>query len=407
MSSTVPIEVEVVHTFDAVEDRADTWDAFMASQGCEVFLSFDWCRTWWKHYSHEQELAVLICSSAGNVVAILPLFIEPYLARPFSLRIAQLVGTLNMPVTVSLPIDRDFLLPVAEAMYDWLRQHRVEGLVLGDLSGKFEDPSQFLQALESAVSAEFDVALRERGEQTYFDIAENWTDQLAGLSKQERKRMRRVDKNLEAEGVSLRSEFATDSNVEAWFDEFVAMHQAHWQRQGKAGHFVAWPGASGFHREVAAVQLRKGRLGLLRIVVDGVAIGYKYTYRFGKICTGFLEARSADELPGQVSFSRLSFQEIIRKLQELRTVTLYDSMRGKYGHKLSLGGRMNQTHQILVVSRSRGVRLRMALLRTWATALDRIVVKAWTRRIAPRLGIAAHPFHQPVPLPSSPSLPLI
>ena len=381
------MEVEIIESFEAIDHLGSVWDDFMKAQGCEIFLTFDWCRTWWRYYGQNRELKILICRVDGKHVAILPIFLQAHLFWPITVKGAQLVGTDHTPVVVSVPIDTRYLDGVLAVLAAKLKSWRVEFMIVGDIAGKYKELPSLVSSLRSSLSSSYAVCVRTCVSQTYFNVADSWEAQISTLSKQERKRMRRLYKTLAKDEIELHSEIATEANFREFFDGFVELHQNWWQSLGKAGHFKAWPNAQEFHRDVARAQLRSGRLRLLRIMLNGKIVGYKYAYRFGNMYTGFLDARSGLELPDNISFFRLGFGELVKLSMKEKGISLYDSMRGEYPHKRHLGGYLLPIHRIMAVDTGFWCRLRVLMLQAFAASMHILYLKLWRKRLSSLIGL--------------------
>ena len=61
--------------FDALEDE---WTELVTGCSAGIFQTFEWARTWWKHFGNarQAELNILILKRNGDTVAIAPLFRE-------------------------------------------------------------------------------------------------------------------------------------------------------------------------------------------------------------------------------------------------------------------------------------------------------------------------------------------
>ena len=386
------MQVEVFETFDEIRERAEAWDQFMLSVNAEVFLTFDWCRTWWEFYGGRRILRICWFTSDGHTVAILPLLLDRIGVWPGITTFCRMVSTDYVPVAVSLPIVPEAMSRVMDALRDRLLAWKVSYVQLGPLAGNYAHLTQLCAASSENLAPGYRTTLRQMEVQTYFTIQESWEDQLAALSKQERKRLRQVYRDVETSGSRIESRLASPSSFDATFDGFVAMHQARWASEGKAGHFRAWPHALAFHRNAARCQLEKDRLRLLEVSLDGTPVGYKYAYRFGATYYAFLDARSLEAAAGRITYARLLFGELVRTAMAEGGIRWIDSMRGEYDHKSHLGGETRPVHMLDVVSNETGKRMRVGLLRLFATALDRGYYRLGRRRIVPRLGLGRSSF---------------
>ena len=103
------LQVELYESFEDLSISQPEWDAFMESVDAEIFLTFDWCRIWWKFYGKKRRLGIFVFREEKTICAILPLFLETTWLGPISVRAIRIVGADYMPVTVSVPIKKDFV----------------------------------------------------------------------------------------------------------------------------------------------------------------------------------------------------------------------------------------------------------------------------------------------------------
>src|SRR5579859_6248405 len=74
----VPISpnCRVETSFDGLEVLRDCWDEAVIRLGGSIYMSYDWCRTWWEFYGQGKELRILLFYSGENIVGIVPLYID-------------------------------------------------------------------------------------------------------------------------------------------------------------------------------------------------------------------------------------------------------------------------------------------------------------------------------------------
>jgi CelD/BcsL family acetyltransferase involved in cellulose biosynthesis len=373
-------------TFDGTEHLQEEWDAFMESIGAEVFLSYDWCRIWWKYYGQGRELRVFIFRTSGAVAGILPIFIEEIRCLTVKVKVARIVASHAMPTTVRVPILRSVFGAAVKAFATDLFSHCGVDLVhLGPLSGGYPDFENLLETCRVyAAETPCQVDTFTGDVQTYYYLEPAWEKQLSRLSKQERKRIRRSYKEIESARLPFTVSYADGRSLASVLDAFVKLHQARWQKVGKAGHFADWPYAREFHEENAAVQLQRGRLRLLELRINDKPIGYKFAFRFGQGMCAFLDARSESDMPGGVQFSHLAFSEQMqRAIRE--GVKWVDCMRGYYEHKHALGGTTEPIGNILLHRGGPSVSFKVFVLRKAAFIYDGFYYKLFHNRIAPLL----------------------
>jgi CelD/BcsL family acetyltransferase involved in cellulose biosynthesis len=386
------ISVEVATTFEQLASIQNEWDEFMESIGGEIFLTFDWCKTWWKYYGTNRCLMIFLFRDGGTLCGILPMFAERVGLVPVHLTVVKIVGSDFMPVTLSVPVKDEMLERVIPALTGRLDEEcQWDLLYLGAVCGKYPSAERLVGTLKGVSDGACRVDVRANEVQTYFQVARSWEDHVAGLSQRQRTKTRRVYKEIQSKGMSLNSAFAAGATLNQWFTDFVQMHQAQWQQVGMPGHFVDWPSAFEFHREMADVQLARNRLRLLQIRLNDNIIGYDYLYKFGATYQWFLTARSILEKDSRIDFHRVSFGEKVENA--LRDgVRSIDAGRGEYEYKMVMGGKLFPVHSILVYRRGRLAGAKVRAVRGLVWLVDIWYSKIWRRRIAPRLRMKPRPF---------------
>lgn len=386
------IEVQIFDSFEELSSRQEEWDQFVESTGGEIFLTYDWCRVWWKYYGRKREPRIFIFKKNNAIIGIMPFFKDKIWLGPFCLKFMKIIGTDYTFTTVSLPIIKEF---VTEILRDFLKNINLRDecdiIHFGPLSGRFDNYERFFAACEHIVDKNCKILANNNEAQTYFKIEDSWDSQIASLSHEQRRAMRRKYERILKEGRSIECITAAEENFNKIFDEFVKLHQLHWESQRKSGHFGAWPNSYDFHHDVATIQLKRGRLRLVEIQLDGKIIGYNYGYKFGNTYYYLLFGRGSFENENKTDFVRIDFGEMVKRAIK-ENVKWFDTMRGRYEYKLHLGGELFPIRNIYIVSNRLKDRMRIACIRLLAKGLDLCYSKIWRSRIAPRVGIKVGPF---------------
>ena len=385
------ISCEVFTSFESLEGMQEEWDHFIESVGSEIFLTYDWCRIWWKYYGKKRDLSVFVFRSNGKLVGIIPLFFERIWLGPVSVRAAKIVGSDFTLTQFSPPLADGYIRPAIKRFYELVSKHNCDIIHIGPVDGLYSHCDELKNSLIESFGNSYSVLLENTNVQTYFLLADTLDKQLASLKKGERWDIKRSYKALCPEATSLLVNVASKDSFEYMFQSFVNMHQSYWESLGKLGHFGDWPSAREFHREVAIDQLRHNRLRLLEIEFGAQSLGYEYNYKFGKRYFEFLNARTNSPELAKISVGRVVFCEEVKKALE-EGVKCVDSMRGKYEHKLRLGGKLFHIKSIYVIPRKISVRLRVYLFRLCARLLNLCYYKIWYCRIAPKLPFRRRPL---------------
>ncbi|MBP7051869.1 MAG: GNAT family N-acetyltransferase [Phycisphaerae bacterium] len=388
-SDCAAVDVTVHDDFDRMESLREEWDRFVETTCGDIFQTFDWCRIWWKHYGGRRRLRVLIFREKAKIIAVIPLFLDAIWVGPFRVVTAKLVGSDFGLVQYSPAIEKERMGEVARRLSEQLSLLHVDLAHIGPIAGLYGGFQEWRDALGSGVR-HYRVKTRDGGVQTYFEFDGDFDAYLSSLSKDERKHIRQSYKSVASipdVGPSpVVCQVVPEEDLHESFSAFVDMHQAHWQDAGRSGHFGDWPASAEFHREVAEVQQGVGRLRLMRIAAENATLGYEYVYRCGCTYFALLVARRDSPKSGGNSLGRVIFCEQVKQALG-EGVRHIDSMRGRYEHKLKLGGRLYPIRSIVLVSTARYASFKAHLYLAMSKWINLLYYKLWYCRILPRLKV--------------------
>lgn len=390
------LEVSIYNSFDQLGSMQEEWDQFVESVGCEIFLTYDWSRIWWKYYGTRRHLRVFVFRHLGTIVGIIPIFFEKIWLGPVYIRAGKIIGTDFTISTITPPIRKDFL---QEVVHEFVKKsvldYRWDVLHIGPIAGIFSESDRLLELCQEYIGQGYQVKNENKNVQTYFMMTGSWEEQIAKLPKKQRRIIKQKYRTLREvigdEGTPIVSQFASTENALQIFDRFIEMHQRHWQELGRPGHFGDWPHSLQFHREVMQEQLKKNRLRLLEVKAGPYILGYKYAYKCGDSYLEFLDARSEEEKLARSSVGRIIFCEQLKKALHER-VKYIDSLRGKYEHKLRMRGKLFTINNIYIYSNKLPSVIRTHIFRSISWLLHICYYKIWFMRIAAKLPFKRRPL---------------
>ncbi len=379
------IHVDVFDNFDELAPIQQEWDNFVESVGAEIFLTYDWCRVWWKYYGKNRSLRIFVFRYEGALVGIIPLFLEKIWLGPISVRVVKIVGSDFTIAQFSLPIHNKHIKEVIQKFYELVSsEHNWDIIHIGPIAGLYATCGELKDTFSEFFGNSNYVSIANKSVQTYFELSSSWDEQVSKLRKKEREKFRRNYRKIKSGNLSLSSCFSTEKDFEDVFRDFVEMHQYHWQKLDRGGHFCDWPDAICFHREVAEAQLKHNRLRLFKVSLCNLPVGYQYGYKFGDKYFSLLGARSDDSNLSQFSLGKILFAEQ-SKHAIAENAQYIDSMQGRYEHKLRFGGQLFPVKSIYIYPVRLGMLLRLFIFRALARLLDVCYYKIWFCRIAPIL----------------------
>lgn len=260
--------LEMVESLD--ELRAE-WTR-LAERGDNVFATWEWASTWWRHFGAGRQLRIVACRSAdGQLRAILPLY--EYGKRP--LRILRYIGhgPGDQLGPVCAPEDR---LPTARAVRRVMRMLRADILLAEHHPG---DASWSALCGGHVLTTEGAPLLRREGR--------DWEGVLAGFSGNLRQQVRRLERKLQREHGVRYWQGGIEGSVSQDMETLFALHSERWgdvETQFTGAHRA-------FHRDFAVVAQQRGWLRLWFMDADDRTVaawqgfrycGVEYYYQAGR-----------------------------------------------------------------------------------------------------------------------------
>ena len=238
-----------------------SWSELAEASG-NVFGTWEWASTWWRHHGHGRPLVTGAYDGSGRLAAILPLYL--WRERPRVLRFLG-HGEGDELGPVCAPPDRELAAAalrqgLAERFWPW-------DVFLGEQLRGDEGWADALGARLVRRTGFPVLPLRER----------DWDAFLAARSANFRQTLRRRERRLNT-AFAVRFRAATAESFAADFETLVRLHDLRWP--DRTSTFTA-PGRLPFHREFAAVAHDRGWARLWVLELDGEPAAAWYGFRFG------------------------------------------------------------------------------------------------------------------------------
>lgn len=383
---TAFFQIKVYEKFEDVEDIRQEWDCFIEDVCSDIFMTYDWCRIWWKYYGKNRNLKIYLFRSGNDLVGVVPLFIERIWLGPIYIDAVKIIGSDFVLSHFALPIRKRFLDKVVKGLFNELQRFNWDVLHLGPVAGKSCISRSAIKEFELQFGRVFEVTKYNGNVQICFDLLGSWDDYLAKLAKKDRQLMKSTYKKIQKADLQIHVEYADEDNYEEMFEAFVEIHQNYWQSKNRPGHFGDWPEAKEFHREVAKAQLKRGRLRLLRVGLSDDCCAYQYSYACGNEYYEMLTGRSFSKRLAHIDLGRLIFAEQAKKALE-ENIDRIDSMRGMYDYKIRLGGNIFPLNNIILSRRKNTCLIRFFIFRKLAKILDLCYYRICYCRLAKKLSL--------------------
>ncbi len=377
---TKPGAVDMVcyRSFEQAESIKDQWDGFVERIGADLFCSFDWCRTWWKHFSQGRSLEIYVASIEGKTAAILPMFREDLRWGPVSLIIVRLVGTDHLTVGSSLAIETGRTESVAGAMISQLNQNgRWDVIHFGELAGYCENAGAFALAIQGC-DCVGKVAFSDNDyPHMVFDIQSSFEEYMETLSGKERHNVRRDERYFSATANVTCCQPESLDDFEKAMDRLIVLHTEHWNNRGRLGHFGEWPGVAAFHREIGGKLLESGRLLFVEIYRDDNLSISEYGGFFGQRLHWIINARAHDVVSTRVGFCAVLRRAVAAGVKQI------DAGNGIFDYKRRLGAHVLGVKNITITNHRVSARLRLRVMRIIVWLVELVYFRLWFWHLAP------------------------
>ncbi len=330
-------DVDVVASISEFDSLKQEWGELLEQAEATPFQSFEWQRTWWKHFGESDtrsQLNIIAVKENERLVAVAPFYIET-LDRIGVIRLRRLtfIGretTDYLDLIIAKGYEADCVSIIASFVATQSSVFDVIHLIdLPDRSKNHEILHQELLRL-GFFGSHF---ISEHCPRT--TMRHSWSETLAALPAAKRSGLKRVQRKIES---SFKPDFYVvngSGHLREDFEEFIDLHQKRWNGSGQLGVFANVATAN-FHRDIAKIFHEKHWLFLAFLRLDGkrVAARYGFIYRnqfFGYLSGAQIHGKLAKYALGK-SLHLYSMAEVLK-----RGVKVYDFMRGTERYKYDFG----------------------------------------------------------------------
>jgi len=377
--------VSVFDTFEATAVSREEWDQFVLEVGGDLYVTYDWCRIWWRYYGKNRLLRLYVFRNGRRLVGLAPIFIERIRLGPVSIKIAKRVGADFALTIFSLPLASDHI----EAAYHQLltkliRDEKCDAVSLSFMPGNDPTIVGLRHTCESLSGIVTVVRDTPGGPHTVFRLPDTFEKYLSTLTKRQRQNYRR-DINLLHKNFDVRADSLKDSSqVLAAFASMKLLHDQQWSAEGKLGHFGDWTSAEEFNAELVRELSSLGRVRIVRLFANEKLVSSQYAFIFDDCCYWRLPARAVDQDLVRYGLGRLGLMQLIQEM-------IHEGMRrieagvGHYDYKVQLGGEELQVRSFLVAAERPATKLRVWIFLNFSLFLHLVYYRLWFIRLAPRL----------------------
>jgi len=305
--------VEVNHIEQLGAYRLLWKSLFAQTRGASFFQTLDWLETYWRHFGENQKLRVLIVSSRGTPIGIVPLTVIRERTRVGRIRVLTYPlhdwGTFYGPIG---PNPTATLLAAMRHIRDARRDYDMLDLRWTDTNR--HDRHRTQRAMQLAGFQGREAPWKETA---IVDVSGTWDDFLRARPSKFRENLRRARRRVERLGGATHVRYrplgtAYGDGDPRWdlYDACADLTQRTWQGASRTGTALSHESVRHFFRATHAQAAKSGMIDVNLLMLRGRAIAFCYNYHHdGYVCG--LRAGYDPEL-AHVSPGHLLLAEMLR-----------------------------------------------------------------------------------------------
>ncbi len=379
--SSSNMRVQCFTNTDDLAPLAADWDQLA---GAVPFRSWEWLSTWWSHYGddHHRRAPVRYLFTLGvfdntdRLVGIAPWYAERSRSRG---RVLRFLGSGEVCSDyMSILCNPGAESRVVEELAQWLSERGSEYADDGydrwdmiELTG-VDAQDKIIERFSEELAAR-DNKVHSRPGQSCWRIAlpTSWDEFLALLSKDHRKKVRRMWRTMVDTGRAVLHTVERKDDLQLAWEILVDLHQLRRLSLGDPGCFTSRQFAD-FHQEVAPKLLRNGQLLLHWIELDGRPVAAEYHLGAGGVVYAYQAGMEPEAL--HMSPGRLAHCLTLRRAIEQGYQT-FDFLRGDEAYKAHWRAEPRGSLEIRIAPARTGAQLRFGLWLAGSNAKRRLTGK--------------------------------
>jgi len=310
------------------------WDVLLKNNllGDNVFLTWEWLFTWWKHFGEGRKPLVLLVEDEDKIVAIAPLMLSKYKLPAFgTIKKVEFLGARHSDYNNFIVLKReaeclrliiDYLMDTI-ADWDWIELKEIP---------ETAENANCLETLFSYSPSKLKLKKHVCNICPYVSLPNSVDLLMKALSKNMRQNLNKYLRKInEKHHVELKRYDEAGFSVEEAMKLFIKLNEKRWESEGLLGSFKSREDSfRNFHMDVAGLFADVGWLGLYFLTADGEPVSAQYTFEYSEKMFYYLAGFDPQ-------YSKYSVGNLIIRLLLERCIKKgfkeYDMMRGDEPYK--------------------------------------------------------------------------
>lgn len=326
------MKVEEVNNFQGLRKK---WNDLLKNSllGGNVFLTWEWVSTSWKHFGEGRKLLLLLVEDKNEVLAIAPLMLSKYKLPGFgTIKKVEFLGAPHSDYNNFIILKReaeclrliiDYLTDTVTE-WDWIEFKEIPVTI---------ENAGSLEKLFTSYPPELKQEKRVCNKCPYISLPNSFHILLQRLSKNMRQNLNKYLRKIsEKYHVELKRYDEADLSVKEAMEIFIKLNEKRWRSEGLLGSFLSKEESfRNFHINVAELFAEKGWLGLYFLTADGEPISAQYNFEYGEKMFYYLAG--FDPQYSNYSVGNLIIRFLLERCIK-KGFREYDMMRGDEPYKL-------------------------------------------------------------------------
>jgi CelD/BcsL family acetyltransferase involved in cellulose biosynthesis len=257
---------------------ADWCELFQRANPENIFLSFGWMSTWWKHFGRGQLAVIAVRDASGRLIAIAPFYIS---------RSAAGLGARRLGFLTDAHVGSDYLNVLVDPAFE---AQAVEEIARSLFAHRLWDYIELRDTPDSPLTAALTAALLSRGLRVaetsrrvcrYISLPRAFDKYLAGVGVSLRANYRRRWRLLQGEHQAECVAISDAAEMERHFPALIALHRMRFEQRAADSAFLA-PHVPEFHVEAMRVLAAQGFAKLFLLKAGGEVVAAMYGFSVGR-----------------------------------------------------------------------------------------------------------------------------
>jgi len=358
------ISVRTVVDLTGLEALSGAWNKLLQKSGDtnSLFLTYEWVSAVCRHFGNNILLNIVVIEKDHQPIGIFPLKKVIYRLGFLKFHVLETIGTQNDNLVGFFPEEN---------------QEEVINALMTYLSGELKNSNHIVKLELVPDDCSFVRLLREKMPQfsadlvhmentvtlaPYIDINTRWEQYFKSLSKNRRKRLRRVLKHAESNHDIEYGQFRSDM-INAGLDRLFELHTRRWKLLNIRSPFMETEMRQ-FYHEVAAGFDESGWLHFTYLKIDGNISSLIFAVNYNCKLYSFTIARDLDF--SGLNLGHLHHYYLIKEAFDKR-LTEFDFLRGDELHKFHWTHQWRKYQRLIIAgaahSSGSNIRFKNILLR--------------------------------------------